>query len=725
MGQKIDQLLEQINSLKENKARLSQEIEDQAHKFKKISRVNQVLQVISNVNQFIARTSNRDNFLENICEIFVDAKIYYSACIAHFDDNGNLDLFANAGYPPNHLEKLKSRLKAKKSIPCFNKARNNKNIITFKEGKEACKNCPLQEIYKQKSSLLMKLEYKEAIYGILKLDLHEDYEIDDFERSLFKEVASNLALALYNLRLEMDQNRLKKGNRIKANLLDGAIDSILLHDTEGNILYANKTACQKLQYSKKEMLSKSLFDLELEEKKVTVKRRLKRLKTEGDIKFESTIKNKSGHKIPIKVHSRYMQIDKERYVMGIFRDITSQKASEKKIKTSMRRYRMIFNNSPDPLAELDLSEIKKDLDASPLPSHQHIDKLASEESLAKWINKIKVDELNTDFIKLFGGKSKSHLRSNRLKIFTPPAIQKLSEIIQHFINNKSRYAGEIRMQTLQGKKLILAIHAQLVPEKKDDWSEVILALQDITSEKEFENVRNHLIEELYKNLEFKSRFLASTSHELRTPINSILGFTDLLLEEVYGHVNSDQKGFLGDIKTSAKHLLSLINQVLEHSKSQSGKISLVKEKVDLWDILSEIQSIIRPLHEQKDLKTSISIPKNGKLIADPIRLKQILYNLLSNAIKFTPEGKIVMRGIERSDHWEFQVEDTGMGIAPEDYDAVFREFGRSHNYKTQKIQGTGLGLSLTKRLVELHGGDIWFESEVDKGSTFYFTLPKA
>ncbi|MGV9206098.1 MAG: sensor histidine kinase [Promethearchaeia archaeon] len=128
------------------------------------------------------------------------------------------------------------------------------------------------------------------------------------------------------------------------------------------------------------------------------------------------------------------------------------------------------------------------------------------------------------------------------------------------------------------------------------------------------------------------------------------------------------------------------------------------------------------MRKDKDLKISFSFPEKRKIRADTVRFKQIVYNLISNAIKFTPQGKISFKGIERSDHWEFRVKDTGIGIPPENYELVFREFGRAHDFETRKIQGTGLGLSLTKRLVKLHGGEIWFESEVDKGKTLDFSF---
>lgn len=149
------------------------------------------------------------------------------------------------------------------------------------------------------------------------------------------------------------------------------------------------------------------------------------------------------------------------------------------------------------------------------------------------------------------------------------------------------------------------------------------------------------------------------------------------------------------------------------------------QKFDLNELIVEINAVIKPLYSNKNLEFKVKgINEHDYLIADPIRFKQILYNILSNAFKFTEKGNVSLRGIQRIDHWEFQIKDTGVGIAKKDYDVVFREFGRVEGDKIKQVQGTGLGLALTKRLVNLHGGEIWFESKWGNGTTFFFTIPK-
>jgi len=215
------------------------------------------------------------------------------------------------------------------------------------------------------------------------------------------------------------------------------------------------------------------------------------------------------------------------------------------------------------------------------------------------------------------------------------------------------------------------------------------------------------------------------SHELRTPLNAIIGFTSLLLDKNYGPLNKNQIDFLTDVSSEANHLKSLIDTILDLSFIDMGKIKLSIETFKLLPILDEIGSIVNHLFIKKGIKLNlIDIEENTHIKADPLRFKQILYNLIDNAIKFTEQGQISLRCEVKESFWEFQIQDTGIGIAEKDYDIVFKEFGRIENDKRKPISGSGIGLALTKRLIELHSGEIWFESEIGKGTTFFFSIPK-
>lgn len=221
----------------------------------------------------------------------------------------------------------------------------------------------------------------------------------------------------------------------------------------------------------------------------------------------------------------------------------------------------------------------------------------------------------------------------------------------------------------------------------------------------------------------KSLFLANMSHEIRTPLNAMLGFSQLLQMETFGPLTEKQRRYVGHIHEAGKHLLSLINDILDLSKAEGGQFTLTPEAVPLADTLEAALLIVKGLAAKKQIRLSQELGEGPDTVwADPTRLKQMLYNLLSNAVKFTPEGGQVTLSARRAEAGiEMAVTDTGIGIRAEDLPRLFTEFSQ---LGPQRHEGTGLGLALTKRLAELHGGSIRVESTPGKGSTFTLTLPE-
>jgi PAS domain S-box-containing protein len=231
-------------------------------------------------------------------------------------------------------------------------------------------------------------------------------------------------------------------------------------------------------------------------------------------------------------------------------------------------------------------------------------------------------------------------------------------------------------------------------------------------------------EELMRANQLKSDFLASMSHEFRTPLNSIMSFAEILLMQLEGPINKQQEEDLELIKESGKELLTLVNNILDLSKIETGKLELHIEPVDPSDIVSAVASqlTLEAIENGLTMHTQIcgALPL---MMGDEIRLKQVLRNLISNALKFTKKGGIVVGASHDEDTVTFWVKDTGIGISEEDRALIFEKFRQAQGGNSREFGGTGLGLSLSKELVELHGGKIWLESEKGKGSTFYFTIP--
>ena len=237
------------------------------------------------------------------------------------------------------------------------------------------------------------------------------------------------------------------------------------------------------------------------------------------------------------------------------------------------------------------------------------------------------------------------------------------------------------------------------------------------------------IEEKSRQLEVadrhKSEFLANMSHELRTPLNAVIGFSEVLLERMFGDLNPKQEEYLQDIVSSGRHLLSLINDILDLSKIEAGRMDLELTHFSVPLALENALTLIRERATRHGLGVDLAVdPGVGEIVGDERKVKQVLINLLSNAIKFTPEGgRVSVTAHLANGTVEIAISDTGIGIAADDHDAIFEEFRQVGTDYARKREGTGLGLTLARRFVELHGGRLWVKSELGRGSTFTFTLP--
>jgi signal transduction histidine kinase len=232
-------------------------------------------------------------------------------------------------------------------------------------------------------------------------------------------------------------------------------------------------------------------------------------------------------------------------------------------------------------------------------------------------------------------------------------------------------------------------------------------------------------EELKKATQAKSEFMANMSHELRTPLNVIIGFSELMLDEVPGNLSKEQRQCINDILTSGKHLLGLINDVLDLSKIESGKMELKPTHFSLPAVIESLRRIMMPMIAPRNQTLEINLHKGlDNIYADRDKVGQVLLNMLSNATKFTPDGGRLKVEATRDDKWcKVSVIDNGIGIPHEDRERIFEPFSQLDNPLTRESGGTGLGLAIAQQIIEKHGGRIWVESGYETGSRFNFTLP--
>ena len=263
------------------------------------------------------------------------------------------------------------------------------------------------------------------------------------------------------------------------------------------------------------------------------------------------------------------------------------------------------------------------------------------------------------------------------------------------------------------------VEISLSPIETEDGMWVSSAIRDITERKQAEQT-------VRRASRMKSEFLATMSHELRTPLNAVIGFSEFLFDEKAGPLNVKQKDYVNDILNSGRSLLQLINDVLDLSKVEAGKMELRVEQFSLPQAMAEVHAAIKPMAEKKNISLNVAIAPDLQTVQlDAGRLKQVLSNLLSNAVKFTHDGGRIETSAARfeSDQFQVQIKDTGIGIKPEEMSRLFVEFQQLDCGAARTYQGTGLGLALTKKFVEMQGGKVSVESEFGKGTVFTIVLP--
>lgn len=703
---------------------MTQDITERKQVEEQLYQVNRALQTLSECNQALVRAKDEATLLQDICQIITKFGGYHSAWIGNAEENEAKTVrpVAQAGFPQGYLESVEiswSDTEAGRG-PVGSAIRTGKPCITQNTLTEynyaPWRTAAVLRGYT--SSITLPLLINEQVLGALSIYAAETNAFDEAEMRLLTELANDLAYGIAALRTTIKHKQaaaeLRETSQTLQALIQASPLAIITIGLERVVKVWNPAAERLFGWSEAEIIGIPLPTIP-DHRQTELQEMFQRLlQGESFTGVETQRQRKDGTLVEVSLSMAplFDAMGNVNTIMGIIADITKPKQAEQEI-----------------------IRLNKSLERRAVESETRYKQIVELAEEGIWVidAQAKTIYVNQAMVKMLGYSESQMLGC---PIFDFISDIKDDEGCSLISNGKHTEVErcEQKLKTVTGQDLWVYMSASPVLDEQGEMLKSYILIYDITERKEAEdrlresNERISLVNaQLARATRLKDEFLASMSHELRTPLNAILGLSEALQEEVYGPLTVKQRRSLATIEQSGQHLLELITDILDLSKIESGKMELQKAPTSIINLCESSLTFVRQQAHQKNLILSSQITRSLKLIeVDERRIRQVLVNLLSNAVKFTPDGGEVALCVDLDTDAEvvkLSVSDTGIGIAPENIDQLFQPFVQLDSSLSRRYAGTGLGLALVRRLVELHDGSVTLKSEVGKGSCFTVALP--
>jgi PAS domain S-box-containing protein len=678
-----------------------------------VLRLNRLNAALSHINQAIVRLPVREELFNRVCQVLVEYGGFRLAWIGWRNpETERLEPLGLAGNESDYI----------RNIEVYADDRPEGRGPSGRAFREGCPyvcndilNDPATNPWKVelnrlglRASVAIPIREGDQVGGVLNVYSDELGFFQDKELGLLNEAATDIAFALANITREAERHAAEERARSERRFSDTMIESmpgiLYFYDMDGRFLRWNHNFERVSGYSGRELAGMTPLDFFAAENKAELERRIGEVFTLGESSVEAPFLAKDGSKTPYFFTGRRVESEGRPCLVGVGIDISERKRTEAALLASEERYRTTLDSI---------------LEACQLIGHDW---------RYLYLNNAAAIQNRRPNSELFGRTPpevwpgvEGTVVYAMFKICMEQRVALHDEIEFTFMDGTTGWF-DVRCQPVQEGIFVLSIDITERKKAENALRELNVSLEQKVAERTEELQAALVRAEAADRL--KSAFLATMSHELRTPLNSIIGFTGIVLQGLAGPLNAEQAKQLGMVRGSARHLLDLINDVLDISKIEAGQLEVRAEPFDLRESVERVVASVRPSAELKGLELVVRINlEAGGMTGDRRRVEQVLINVVNNAIKFTERGMVTIDVERGAENVVVRVTDTGIGIKPEDLATLFLPFRQIDTGLSRQHEGTGLGLAICRKLVTLMGGNITASSEWSRGSEFVVTLP--